>query len=163
MYQTVIQSMRSTAASPVVNIFMSGAFFMLIFVGSFAIGCAVAFATSYLLKRLQPSLAQEGDKKLKGTEIAIMIIAPVLSYLIAQGISLSGIVSILFCGFVLSQYAADMLSTQTRKILKFMYQSAAYVCESTVFLFLGMSAVEFYVAYAYHHHIWRWIERRGLS
>ena len=147
MYQTVIQAMHSTASSPLVNIFMSGAFFMLIFLGSFAIGCAVAFATCYILKNFQGLIAQPDETRFNRKEIAIMVIGPVLSYLIAQGVTLSGIVSILFCGFVLSQYAADMLSLQTRKVLKFLYQAAAYMCESTVFLFLGMSAVEFYVAY----------------
>jgi len=152
MYQTVMLSLRSTGVSPVTNLFMSCASFMLIFLGSFAIGCAVAYYTSYLIKRYNPIIREDDPQKKKRinrAEVTIMVVSPIASYLIAQGIGLSGIVSILFCGFILSQYAAENLSYQTRKLIKFLYQSSAYICESTVFMFLGMSAVEFYGAYRY--------------
>jgi NhaP-type Na+/H+ or K+/H+ antiporter len=128
---------------------MSCASFCLIFIGSFAIGTAVAFITTYILKYFRESLDDPNKKSINRAHVAIMTAAPFLSYLIAQGLVLSGIMSILFCGFVLSQYAAEMLNVRTRNVLKVMYQTCAYVCESTVFMFLGMSAVEFYGAYAY--------------
>ena len=147
MYQTVVQAMHATGASPVTNIVMSCASFLLIFLGSFAIGTVVAFATVYILKKFHPYIADVDEKSYNRTEIAIMIAAPIISYLIAQGIMFSGIVCILFCGLILSQYAAEILGLETRKILKLLYQTSAYLCESTVFLFLGMSAAEFYPAY----------------
>lgn len=147
MYQTVVQAMRATGASPITNIVMSCASFLLIFIGSFAIGTAIAFLTTYILKKFRSIIADPEGKNYNRAEIAIMIAGPIASYLIAQGITLSGIVSVLFCGLILSQYAAELLSLQTRKVLKLMYQTSAYVCESSVFLFLGMSAVEYYSAY----------------
>ncbi len=148
MYQTVIQAMHATGTSPLTNLFMSGASFMLIFIGSFAIGAAISFFTAYLLKYFHDDIVEPDEKKYNRTEIAIMIASPLMCYLVAQGLGLSGIVSILFGGFILSQYAAEMLAPGTRRVLKLMYQTVAYVCESTVFLFLGMSAVEYYTAYS---------------
>lgn len=147
MYQTVILSMNNAGLAPLTNMVMSCASFMLIFLGSFAIGVAVSFFTAYILKVYHPIIKEDNPKKINRTEIAVMVISPIASYLIAQGVSLSGIVSILFCGFLLSQYAAENLSLRSRKILKMLYQTSAYICESSVFLFLGMSAVEFYVSY----------------
>ena len=140
--------MRATGTSPITNLVMSCASFLLIFIGSFAIGTFVAFLTSYILKSFHSLIEDPEGKKYNRTEITIMVAAPFASYLIAQGVGLSGIVSILFCGFILSQYAAEMLSVKSRKALKMLYQTAAYICESSVFLFLGMSAVEYYTAYA---------------
>ncbi len=147
MYQTVVQAMKATGTSPVTNLVLSCASFLLIFIGSFAIGTGIAFLTTYTIKYFHNVIADPESKAYNRAEISIMIAAPIISYLIAQGVELSGIVSILFCGLILSQYAAEMLSMKTRKVLKLLYQTSAYICESTVFLFLGMSAVEYYTAY----------------
>lgn len=147
MYQTIVQARKATGSSPVTNLVMSCASFLLIFIGSFAIGTLVAFITAYVLKRFHHIIYEPDDRKYNRAEIAIMMVSPVTSYLLAQGMELSGIVSILFCGLVLSQYAAELLSNKTRKVLKLLYQTGAYICESTVFIFLGMSLVEYYTVY----------------
>lgn len=141
--------MHATGTSPTTNLIMSCASFLLIFLGSFAIGTAIAFITCYIIKRFSDIIGSDPhDKKYNRAEIAIMVASPAASYLLAQGVQLSGIVSVLFCGLILSQYAAEMLSYKTRQVLKMIYQSVAYVCESCVFIFLGMSAAEYYAAYA---------------
>jgi sodium/hydrogen exchanger 8 len=100
-----------------------------------------------VLKKFQKDIYDPNENKYNRTEIAIMVASPVITYLLSQGIGLSGIVSILFSGLVLSQYAAEMLSIKTRKVLKLLYQTTAYICEGTVFIFLGMSLVEYFPAY----------------
>lgn len=149
MYQTVVSALTIKGEAPIISLAVSLSSFLLIFIASFAIGLVSGFIGSYIIKKFHWIIKTEKPEALNKTEVSIMVITPVLSYLIPQGIGLSGIVSILFCGYILSQYAAENLSLQTRKVLKLMYQASAYICESTVFMFLGMSAVEFYVSYEY--------------
>jgi sodium/hydrogen exchanger 8 len=77
------------------------------------------------------------------SEISFMIMCPWVCYLIAEGLELSGIVAILCNGIVLSQYAKPNLLNQTKKVLKFGYETVAYGTESLVFLFLGMGVFAF--------------------
>ena len=43
-------------------------------------------------------------------EITIMTLIPWICYLLAQGLNLSGITSILFCGLTMAQYSLPNLS-----------------------------------------------------
>ena len=72
-----------------------------------------------------------------------MIIGPWVSYLIADGFGLSGIVSILLTGIFLKIYATPNLSTRSRKVLKSAYEIMAYSAETLVFIFLGIGCFAF--------------------
>jgi len=72
-----------------------------------------------------------------------MVMCPYISYLLAEGLELSGIVAILCNGIVLSQYAVPNLRKETQGLLKFLYETVAYVSESLVFIFLGMGLFTF--------------------
>ena len=72
------------------------------------------------------------------TEISMMILGPFVSYFVASGFYLSGIVSILTNGVFLSYYAKPNISPAARKIVKMLYGVVAHAAETTVFLFLGM-------------------------
>ncbi len=149
LYQTLLQTMRSTEVDRATRAFMSIASFVWALLGSFVAGVAVGLVTSYLLKRFHKYIEEPEKGKLNGTEVGIMTIAPIAGYLLAEAINLSGIVTILFSGLVLSQYAAENLHLQTRKVLKMLYQATADLCQNTVFLFLGMSAVQHIFIYSY--------------
>jgi sodium/hydrogen exchanger 8 len=77
------------------------------------------------------------------TEMAMMTMCPYISYLVAEGLELSGIVAILCNGILLIQYCRPNLRTSTQKAIKFLYETAAYVSESFVFVFLGMGLFAF--------------------
>lgn len=77
------------------------------------------------------------------TEVAMMLLCPYVSYLIAEGLELSGIVSILINGIVLSYYATPNLSEYGRKVLSMSYETIAFSTETLVFLFLGMGMFAF--------------------
>ena len=49
------------------------------------------------------------------TEATIILIVPWVSYLIAQGLEMSGIVSIIFCGISMARYAIPNLSPSGKK------------------------------------------------
>jgi len=77
------------------------------------------------------------------TEVSMMLMCPYVSYLIAEGLELSGIVAILINGIFLSYYATPNLSEQGRKVLAMSYETIAFSTETLVFLFLGMGLFAF--------------------
>ena len=72
-----------------------------------------------------------------------MIMSPWVTYLISDGLGLSGIVAILTNGVFLNIYAAPNVSRGTRKVLKIAYESIAYSAETLVFIFLGIGVFAF--------------------
>ena len=77
------------------------------------------------------------------TEISLMILCPWVSYLIAEGLKLSGIVSILTNGVFLSYYATPNISPAAKKVLGLCYETIAISAEQLVFLFLGIGMFAF--------------------
>lgn len=73
----------------------------------------------------------------------MMILCPWVSYLIAEGLELSGIVAILVNGIFLSYYATPNISTSSKKVLKMGYETLAYAAETLVFIFLGLGLFAF--------------------
>lgn len=73
----------------------------------------------------------------------MMLMCPYVSYLIAEGLGLSGIVAILINGIMLSYYATPNLSEEARKVLSMAYETIAFSTETLVFLFLGMGMFAF--------------------
>jgi sodium/hydrogen exchanger 8 len=72
-----------------------------------------------------------------------MIACPWLSYLIAEGLELSGIVAILTNGVVLQIYANPNIAESSKKILKMIWGTLASIFETMVFLFLGIGLTAF--------------------
>lgn len=77
-----------------------------------------------------------------------MILCPWVSYLIAEGLALSGIVAILVNGIFLSYYATPNISSSSKKVLKTGYETIAYSAEILVFIFLGLGLFAFNHPYA---------------
>ena len=77
------------------------------------------------------------------TEISMMLLCPYVSYLIAEGLKLSGIVSILTNGIFLQYYATPNISPAAKKVLKMGYETIAQSAETLVFLFLGIGLFAF--------------------
>jgi len=73
----------------------------------------------------------------------MMILCPWVSYLIAEGLKLSGIVSILTNGIFLQYYATPNISPAAKKVLKMGYETIATSAETLVFLFLGIGLFAF--------------------
>ena len=73
----------------------------------------------------------------------MMILCPWVSYLIAEGLELSGIVAILVNGIFLSYYATPNISNSSKKVLKMGYETLAYAAETLVFIFLGLGLFAF--------------------
>lgn len=72
----------------------------MVFFGSFLIGAILALAIAFVLKK---KLTTDGNMNI---QMLLLILTPWVSYLIAEGLELSGIVSILCNGVFLHIYAA---------------------------------------------------------
>ena len=73
----------------------------------------------------------------------MMLLCPWVSYLLAEGLKLSGIVSILTNGVFLSYYATPNISPAAKKVLQLCYETIAVSAEQIVFLFLGIGLFAF--------------------
>ena len=78
----------------------------------------------------------------------MMLLCPWVSYLIAEGLELSGIVAILVNGIFLNYYATPNISSSSQRVIKIGYETIAYAAETMVFLFLGFGLFAFSHPYA---------------
>ncbi|CDW75106.1 sodium hydrogen exchanger 8-like [Stylonychia lemnae] len=134
--------------------------FLIILMGSVAIGMTSALITAYILKRQANNFQREQQVALEiekitktqqqykrkqnvNTEISMMILCPWVSYLIAEGFELSGIVAIMVNGIFLSYYAQPNISNSARSVLKTGYETVAQTAETLVFIFLGVALFAF--------------------
>jgi|EP01049_Picozoa_sp_SAG25_P011957 NhaP-type Na+/H+ or K+/H+ antiporter len=61
------------------------------------------------------------------------------SYLVAEVLSMSGIMSVFFCGVVMAHYNWYNLSASARLITSQAFQSISYAAEMFVFCYMGFS------------------------
>ncbi len=81
--------------------------------------------------------------------LSVFLIIPWLCYLISEIVSLSGIVSIMFCGVAMGHYAMENVSTQAKQNTQEIYHAIASNCESLAFIFIGVSVFGFHHNLAY--------------
>lgn len=110
--------------------------FCLMFFASAGIGVIFALISALLLKhvdlRKNPSL-----------EFAMMLVFTYAPYVLAEGIHLSGIMAILFCGIVMSHYTHFNLSTVTQITMQQTLRTLAFIAETCVFAYLGLALFSF--------------------
>jgi len=72
-------------------------------------------------------------------EGSFVVLFAYMSYLLADGLELSGIVSILFCGIVMAHYTKNNMSKSTQHYTSEMFEVMASISETFVFAYLGMA------------------------
>uniref|UniRef100_A0A8C5AYT5 Sodium/hydrogen exchanger n=1 Tax=Gadus morhua TaxID=8049 RepID=A0A8C5AYT5_GADMO len=120
-------------------------YFLKMFFGSAALGT---------LTGLISCLKHFDLRKTPSLEFAVMIIFAYLPYGLAEGIKLSGIMSILFSGIVMSHYTHHNLSPVTQILMQQTLRSVAFMCETCVFAFLGLSIFSFPHNFEFSFVIW---------
>lgn len=135
---TVMPSLSSTAVSTGTGeaILSALSTFCMMFFASAGIGVVFALISALLLKhcdlRKHPSL-----------EFAMMLVFTYVPYVLAEGIHLSGIMAILFCGIVMSHYTHYNLSTVTQITMQQTMRTLAFIAETCVFAYLGLAIFSF--------------------
>nr|KAF6423827.1 solute carrier family 9 member A8 [Rousettus aegyptiacus] len=116
-------------------------YFLKMFFGSAALGTLTGLISALI------SFSRDKHhidlRKTPSLEFGMMIIFAYLPYGLAEGISLSGIMAILFSGIVMSHYTHHNLSPVTQILMQQTLRTVAFLCETCVFAFLGLSIFSF--------------------
>jgi len=106
--------------------------FVGIFFGSFMVGTSIGCFSALIFKYTKlcenPML-----------ESGAFVIFAYSSYLFAQGVQASGIVSMLFCGIFMAHYAYENLSIKSQNTTKYTFQLLAFLSENFIFIYLGIT------------------------
>ncbi|XP_072553310.1 sodium/hydrogen exchanger 8 [Salminus brasiliensis] len=111
-------------------------YFLKMFFGSAALGTLTGLISAICLKHFDL-------RKTPSLEFGMMIIFAYLPYGLSEGIKLSGIMAILFSGIVMSHYTHHNLSPVTQILMQQTLRTVAFMCETCVFAFLGLSIFSF--------------------
>lgn len=106
------------------------------FFASAGIGVIFALISALLLKHIDL-------RKHPSLEFAMMLMFTYAPYVLAEGIHLSGIMAILFCGIVMSHYTHFNLSTITQITMQQTMRTLAFIAETCVFAYLGLAIFSF--------------------
>lgn len=133
IFETAQKYKAGAAASYGFFSFIEGVgIFLLIFFGSLLIGVFVGVGTALTLKftyiRRYPQI-----------ESCLIVLIAWASYFFSQGLKMSGIVSLLFCGITLKHYAYFNMSRRTQLSTKYIFQVLAQLSENFIFIYLGLS------------------------
>nr|XP_042898675.1 sodium/hydrogen exchanger 8-like [Parasteatoda tepidariorum] len=116
--------------------------FLIVFVTSAAVGIVFALIAA-LISFYFKHLALNQYPSLEFGMILIFIYAP---YCLAEVLQISGILALLFNGIVMSQYTHYNLSRNLRHTMQVTLRSAAFISETCVFAYLGLSIFSFKIA-----------------
>ena len=116
----------------VLSVFHGIGIFLATFGISMALGVAFGLGVSLLLKH--SSLSHYPH-----IETCLVALAAYTSYFLSNGLSMSGIVSLLFCGITLKHYAYHTMSRRTQRATKYIFSTLAQLTENFIFIYLGLS------------------------
>ncbi|KAK8639112.1 hypothetical protein V6N13_137507 [Hibiscus sabdariffa] len=144
-----IQSFDLTNTSPGIALEFIGKFLYL-FVASTLLGAAVGLVSAYIIKTLY------FGRHSTDREFALMMLMAYLSYIMAELFYLSGILTVFFCGIVMSHYTWHNVTESSRITSKHAFATLSFVAEIFIFLHVGMDALDI--------ETWRFVnDRRGTS
>ncbi|KAL5583334.1 hypothetical protein UlMin_015776, partial [Ulmus minor] len=101
--------------------------FLETFVGSLSAGVGVGFI----------SYAGLDIDNLQNLECCLVVLFPYFSYMLAEGVGLSGIVSILFTGIVMKHYTYSNLSENSQRFVSAFFHLISSLAETFVFIYMG--------------------------
>ena len=116
----------------VLSIFHGIGIFLVTFGISMALGVVFGLGVSLLLKH-------SSLNHYPNIETCLVALAAYTSYFLSNGLSMSGIVSLLFCGITLKHYAYHTMSRRTQRATKYIFSTLAQLTENFIFVYLGLS------------------------
>ncbi|XP_051131056.1 sodium/hydrogen exchanger 1-like [Andrographis paniculata] len=112
-----------------------GSFFSL-FITSTLLGVMIGLLCAYIVKELY------NQRHSTDQEVALMILMAYLSYMIAQLCNLSGILTVFFCGIVMSHYTLYNMTASAKVTTKHVFATMSFIAETFIFLYVGMDALD---------------------
>ncbi|KAG2130364.1 Sodium/hydrogen exchanger family-domain-containing protein, partial [Suillus clintonianus] len=114
------------------SIFHGIGIFLLSFSVSMALGVSFGLGMSLILKHSSMSLYPS-------IESCLVALCAYTCYFLSNGLEMSGIVSLLFCGITLKHYAYHTMSRRTQRTTKYIFSTLAQLSENFIFIYLGLS------------------------
>ncbi|KAK9673819.1 hypothetical protein RND81_12G192100 [Saponaria officinalis] len=105
--------------------------FLYLFFASTALGITTGLVTAYALKALY------FGRHSTDREIALMVLMAYLSYTLAELLQLSGILTVFFCGIVMSHYAWHNITENSRITTRHIFATMSFIAETFIFLYVG--------------------------
>jgi sodium/hydrogen exchanger 8 len=115
-------------------------FFMNFFV-SLAIGVAGGMLSAFLLKLAEFRAPDEEDAQFNVPELSTVLLLAYVPFLLAEALNFSGIVAVMFAGISMRHYAHYNMTVVTRKAFLPVTELLANLCETYVFLLLGIGII----------------------
>ncbi|KAK8712564.1 hypothetical protein V6N13_147801 [Hibiscus sabdariffa] len=110
--------------------------FLYLFFSSTLLGIAAGLLSAFIIKTLY------FGRHSTDREVALMIIMAYLSYMLAELLNLSGILTIFFCGIVMSHYTWHNVTESSRTTTKHAFATMSFIAETFIFLYVGMDALD---------------------
>ncbi|XP_039043016.1 sodium/hydrogen exchanger 2-like isoform X3 [Hibiscus syriacus] len=110
--------------------------FLYLFITSTLLGVGVGLISAYIIKKLY--MGRHSTDR----EVALMILMAYLSYMMAELFSLSSILTVFFCGIVMSHYTWHNVTESSRITTKHAFATLSFISEIFIFLYVGMDALD---------------------
>ncbi|XP_038988548.1 sodium/hydrogen exchanger 1-like [Phoenix dactylifera] len=110
--------------------------FLYLFFTSTFLGAFAGLFSAYIIKKLY------FGRHSTDREVAIMILMAYLSYMLAELLDLSGILTVFFCGIVMSHYTWHNVTESSRVTTKHAFATLSFIAEIFLFLYVGMDALD---------------------
>ncbi|CAK8564144.1 unnamed protein product [Lathyrus sativus] len=110
--------------------------FLYLFCTSTVLGIGVGLLSAYLIKTFY------FGRHSTDREVALMMLMAYFSYMIAELLELSAILTIFFCGIVMSHYTWHNVTGNSRITTKHSFATISFISETFIFLYVGMDALD---------------------
>lgn len=110
--------------------------FVYLFLSSTLMGIAVGLVSAFVIKKLY------FGRHSTDREIAIMILMAYFSYMLAELVYLSGILTVFFCGIVMSHYTWHNVTESSKITTRHTFATLSFIAETFIFLYVGMDALD---------------------
>ncbi|XP_057538878.1 sodium/hydrogen exchanger 1-like [Amaranthus tricolor] len=110
--------------------------FLYLFITSTILGVLTGLLSAYIIKTLY------FGRHSTDREVALMILMAYFSYMLAELFNLSAILTVFFCGIVMSHYTWHNVTESSRVTTKHAFATLSFVAEIFIFLYVGMDALD---------------------
>ncbi|XP_062003062.1 sodium/hydrogen exchanger 1-like isoform X2 [Rosa rugosa] len=130
-----VQSLDVSNVSGLTALKLLGTFLYLFFTSTL-LGIAAGLMSAFIIKTLY------FGRHSTDREVALMMLMAYLSYMLAELLSLSGILTVFFCGIVMSHYTWHNVTESSRITTKHAFATMSFISETFIFLYVGMDAMD---------------------
>nr|CAP16138.1 Na+/H+ antiporter [Mesembryanthemum crystallinum] len=130
-----VQSLDLSNLSSMTALALLGTFLYLFFTSTI-LGILVGLLSAYVIKKLY--MGRHSTDR----EIALMMLMAYLSYMIAELMNLSGILTVFFCGIVMSHYTWHNVTESSRITAQHAFATMSFISETFIFLYVGMDTLD---------------------